>query len=96
MSSKLKRETITKDVWVTKPISETAVHEAYDVFRSQYIDPPEQLVMHPEARAEFLMQLKGYDRLLDTYNGMLLVVDYDFEEHEWCVRRSVSKTFAVN
>lgn len=95
MNAKLKRETIVKDAWVAEPISEEAVHKAYDIFRSQYIDSPSTLVMHPEVRYVFLEQLKTLPMRPDKYMGMDLEVDSDFDEHEWCVRLSKSKTYAV-
>lgn len=97
MSDRLKRETIIEDVWVTKPISETAVNEAYDAFRSQYIGSPTKLVMHPEASMDFVAGLKEPSMNLtpNTYMGMDFELDRDLDEKEWCVRLSVSKTWAI-
>lgn len=97
MNTKLTRETITKDVWVTEPISPSAIHTARYTFRGIYIDEPDQLVCSIESRYEFLAQEKAIGRSADviTYMGMDLVVDPSLDKHSWCVRRSESNTRVV-
>jgi hypothetical protein len=91
-------KSIIVDIVGDEPISKGAIAVAIDIFRANYIDRPEILLVGIDAHRDLLnlaMPELSMSVTPNTYFGLHIRVDPDLEDNEWRVRKVDTKTYAL-
>lgn len=79
-----------------KPCSEENIHKAYFLFRKNFIDEPEEIVLSSLAYMNYHQTAKFRSYELETIMGMKVIHDSNIGDGEWSVRKTDRKVYALD